>query len=302
MTCSFRATLFLIFACMLALDFSLCPPASATDRSVEQSAVSKVVHRAKAKNASKRRYLRRTTRPEAILLKDLSTGEVIFEQYSQRVMAPASLTKIMSAIIVLEEGNLDDRVTVSTQAAAAAPFKLHLKAGDVFSLRDLLQAMLIGSANDACLAAAEHLAGTEDAFVVKMNAKAAELGLLHTQFRNACGFNTEGHYSTAEDLAVLTEYAMRERTFATIVREPMAVLQAVNRPKVLIARTTNRLMGMMDGVVGVKTGYTRAAGRCLITIVQKDERQLLLVLLNTRHRWYTAHSLIALGLRTPPSL
>jgi serine-type D-Ala-D-Ala carboxypeptidase (penicillin-binding protein 5/6) len=302
MTGSSRSMLFLIFTCMCAWDFLLCPPVSATDMLVDRSAVSDIAHSVKVKNTGKRRYLRRNIKPEAIFLKDLTTGEVIFEQHSQRIMAPASLTKIMSAIIVLEEGNLDDRVTVSTQAARAAPFKLHLKAGDVFSLRDLLQAMLIGSANDACLAAAEHLAGTEDAFVLKMNAKAAELGLLNTQFRNACGFNTEGHYSTAEDLAALTEYAMREKTFATIVKEPMAILQAMNRTKVLVARTTNRLMGMMEGVVGVKTGYTRAAGRCLITVVQKDERQLLLVLLNTRHRWHTAHNLIALGLRTQPSL
>jgi D-alanyl-D-alanine carboxypeptidase (penicillin-binding protein 5/6) len=258
--------------------------------------------KAKLKRAHKQKLLLRSALPQAVFLKDLATGEVLFERHSRRPMAPASLTKIMSAIVILEEGHLDDAVTISTRAAAAAPIKVHLKAGDVFPLRELLQAMLIRSANDACLAAAEHLAGTEEAFAVKMNAKAMELGLEQTHFRNACGFNTEGHYSTAEDLAALTEYAMRHETFASIVKEPFAVLHAVNRRKVVIAHTTNRLLGTLDGVVGVKTGYTRAAGRCLITVVRKDEKELLLVLLNTRQRWNTAQSLLEFGLRNPPVL
>ena len=207
-------------------------------------------------------------------------------------------------LIVTESSRFpSERMTISRRAAAAKPTKLYLKPGQIFSLQSLLEAMLIRSANDACLAAAEHIAGTEEAFVIKMNAKAKELGLSNTQFRNACGFNMDGHYSTAEELATLTEYAMGYETFSAIVKEPMAVLRPVNQSKVLLAHTTNRLLGLVDGVVGVKTGYTKAAGRCLITVVRRGDKELLLVLLHSRRRWSTAQSLLEGGLRdTAPIL
>jgi serine-type D-Ala-D-Ala carboxypeptidase (penicillin-binding protein 5/6) len=257
--------------------------------------------KAKIHRAIKRRL--HPAPPEAILLKDLATGRILFEQHATEQMPPASLTKIMSAIVILSEGNLDDAVMISRRAAAAKPTKIYLKPGQIFPLQGLLEAMLIRSANDACLAAAEHIAGTEEAFVLKMNAKAKELGLAHTQFRNACGFNMDGHYSTAEELARLTEYAMGYETFSTIVKAPMAVLRSVNQSKVLVAHTTNRLLGLVDGVIGVKTGYTKAAGRCLITVVRRGDKELLLVLLNSRRRWSTAQTLLEGGLRdTAPIL
>lgn len=247
----------------------------------------------------KRKAPRRPLPPEGILLKDLRTGQVLLEQNADLSMAPASLTKIMSAIVILEEGDLDDQVTVSRQAAAAHKIKLYLKPGQVLPLRGLLEAMLIRSANDACLAAVEHVSGDEDSFVVKMNAKAAAIGLTRTHFQNACGFDMPDHFSTAEDLARLTEYAMGHETFASIVREPAAVIRTADQRKKYVARTTNRLLGTMDGVIGVKTGYTRGAGRCLIAVVTRDDRELLLVLLNARARWWRAHELIAYGLRAP---
>jgi serine-type D-Ala-D-Ala carboxypeptidase (penicillin-binding protein 5/6) len=259
------------------------------------------VAKAKLKTGYKRKFAR-PLHPQAILLKDLRSGRMLFEQHANDPMPPASLTKIMAAIVILENGNLEDPVTVSEQAAAAAPIKLYLRAGEVFPLRGLLEAMLIRSANDACLAAAEHLAGTEEAFVEQMNLKAKELGLTHTRFRNACGFNMPQHYSTARDLAIMTEYAMEIETFADIVKEPTAVLQTVNQTKTVIAHTTNRLLGVMDGVVGVKTGYTRAAGRCLITVIRREDKQLLLILLNARQRWATAQSMIEFGLHDPAVL
>jgi D-alanyl-D-alanine carboxypeptidase (penicillin-binding protein 5/6) len=258
--------------------------------------------KAKLHRVYKRKFRAVTPPSEAILLKDLTTGRIVFEQRANEQMPPASLTKIMSAIVILSEGNLDDSVVISRRAAAALPTKMYLKRGQVFPLRGLLEAMLIRSANDACLAAAEHIAGTEDAFVAKMNAKAQELGLTHTQFRNACGFNMVQHYSTAEELAKLTEYAMGYDTFSAIVKEPMAVIRQVNHPKALVARTTNRLLGVMDGVVGVKTGYTKAAGRCLITVVRRGDKELLLVLLNSRQRWSTAQTLLEGELRDAPTI
>ena len=258
--------------------------------------------KAKLNRVYKKKFRAAAPRSEAILLKDLSTGRILFEQRANEQMPPASLTKIMSAVVILSEGNLDDSVVISRRAAAALPTKLYLRRGQVFPLRGLLEAMLIRSANDACLAAAEHIAGTEQAFVVKMNAKAQELGLTNTQFRNACGFNMVQHYSTAEELAKLTEYAMGYETFSTIVKEPMSVLRQVNQSREFVSRNTNRLLGVMDGVVGVKTGYTKAAGRCLITVVRRGDKELLLVLLNSRQRWTTAQTLLEGELRDVPAI
>src|SRR5712692_4050235 len=157
-----------------------------------------------------RQVPRHLVSPEGILLKDLKSGRILLENQADRPMAPASLTKIMSAIVVLEEGNLEDQVTVSRRAAAAHRIKLRLKPGQLVPLRGLLQAMLIRSANDACLAAVEHVARDEDAFVEKMNARAMAIGLTRTHFRNACGFDMPEHYSTAEELAALTEYTMAQ--------------------------------------------------------------------------------------------
>jgi len=245
---------------------------------------------------AKRKTTRLPLSPEGILLKDLRTGDILFEHNANLTMAPASLTKIMSAIVILEDGNLDDQVTVSRKAAAAKKIKLSLKPGQALPLRGLLEAMLIRSANDACLAAAEHVSGNEGSFVAKMNAKAAAIGLTHTHFQNACGFDMPGHLSTADDLARLTEYAMGHETFAAIVQEPSSVIQTTDQRKQYVARTTNRLMGTIEGVVGVKTGYTRGAGRCLIAVVRRDDRELLLVMLNARRRWGRAHELIDYGL------
>jgi D-alanyl-D-alanine carboxypeptidase (penicillin-binding protein 5/6) len=252
----------------------------------------------KAPKAYSRKAPRHFASPEGILLQDLKGGRILFEHHADQPMAPASLTKIMSAIVILEEGNLEDQVTVSRRAAAAHRIKLHLKPGQLVPLRGLLQAMLIRSANDACLAAVEHVAGDEESFVARMNAKVATLGLTRTHFQNACGFDMPDHYSTAEDLAALTTYAMENETFAAIVREPAAVIRTADQRKKFIARTTNRLLGTMEGVVGVKTGYTREAGRCLIAVVTREDKELLLVLLNARQRWWRAQELIELGLQS----
>ena len=126
----------------------------------------------------------------SILLKELKTGETLYQFESERRLSPASLTKIMSALVILEYGHLDDDVTISPKAARAHKMRLRLRTGQIFRLEDLLKAMLIVSANDACLAAIEHVGGDEDRFVDLMNAKAAGLGLTDTHFSNACGFDS----------------------------------------------------------------------------------------------------------------
>jgi serine-type D-Ala-D-Ala carboxypeptidase (penicillin-binding protein 5/6) len=246
------------------------------------------------------RTFRRSRIPaESILLKDLSSGQILYAFEADRRLSPASLTKIMSALVMLEYGKLDDYVTVSREAAAARKMHLRLRAGHIFRLEDLVKAMLITSANDACLAAAIHVGGSEEKFVELMNVKARALGLTHTHFSNACGFDSPTHYTTAQDLAALTELALQHPLFRSYVKEERGVLTALNTNRSYLLRTTNRLLGRMPGVEGVKTGFTSKAGRCLIAKVSQDGKELLLVLLHASSRWNTATHLIKYGLRNP---
>ena len=233
----------------------------------------------------------------SILLKELKTGETLYQFESERRLSPASLTKIMSALVILEYGHLDDEVTVSPKAARAHKIRLRLRTGQIFRLEDLLKAMLIVSANDACLAAIEHVGGDEDRFVDLMNAKAIGLGLANTHFSNACGFDSANHYSTAEDLAKLSEIALQDQVFKSLVREEREIIMPINERRSYLLRNTNRLLGRVPGVEGVKTGFTSKAGRCLIAKVSQDGSDLLLVILNSKRRWNTATSLINYGLR-----
>ena len=232
-----------------------------------------------------------------ILLKELNSGRVLYEHDAGKRMSPASLTKIMSALVILEKGQLDDLVTISPNAARAHKTHLRVKAGQVFRLEDLLKAMLIMSANDACLAAVEHVGGDEAQFVTLMNAKAAALGLADTHFSNGCGFDNPDHYSTAEDLAALSVIALDQPIFRQLVREERAIITPVNGHRAYVLHNTNRLLGRIPGVEGIKTGFTSKAGRCLIAKVSQNGSDLLLVILNSKRRWNTATNLITYGLQ-----
>jgi len=232
-----------------------------------------------------------------ILLKELNSGRVLYEHDAGKRMSPASLTKIMSALVILERGQLDDLVTISPNAARAHKTHLRLKTGQVFRLEDLLKAMLIMSANDACLAAVEHVGGDEAQFVTFMNAKAAALGLADTHFNNGCGFDNPDHYSTAEDLAALSVIALDQPIFRQLVREERAIITPVNGHHAYVLHNTNRLLGRIPGVEGIKTGFTSKAGRCLIAKVSQNGSDLLLVILNSKRRWNTATNLITYGLQ-----
>jgi D-alanyl-D-alanine carboxypeptidase (penicillin-binding protein 5/6) len=233
----------------------------------------------------------------SILLKELRSGRILFEHEVEKRLSPASLTKIMSALIILEKGRFDDLVTVSRNAARAPKTHLRLKIGEVFRLGDLLKAMMMVSANDACLAAVEHVGGDEEQFVMLMNIKAVALGLSDTHFSNGCGFDGPDHYSTAEDLAKLSEVAMRNAVFRELVKEEREIITPVSGYRAYVLHNTNRLLGRIPGVEGVKTGFTSKAGRCLIAKVSQNGSDLLLVILNSNRRWNTAKSLIDYGFR-----
>jgi D-alanyl-D-alanine carboxypeptidase (penicillin-binding protein 5/6) len=231
-------------------------------------------------------------RAKGLLLVDLDQRRVLYESNSTARLAPASLTKVMTAVIAIDEGDPDAEVRISRHAASATGHRLRLRAGQTFRLGDLIQAMLVTSANDACRAVAEAIGGTEAAFVNKMNRYADALALTETHFANACGFDAPQHHSTAHDLARLATAAQERPAFAEAVKLRSGKLVTVDGRRVYPLRTTNRLMATFDGMVGVKTGFTRGAGRCLIARVVREDGDVLLVMLNAPRRWGDATTLL----------
>ncbi len=297
-TTSFR---FAVLALLLAAAVSLLPPkpVTAMEAEVDDEVITVPYEPPSLPSARQAHHALRWRHVPAhsILLKELRTGQTLYQFESEKKLSPASLTKIMSALVILEYGHLDDEVTVSPKAARAPKTHLRLKTGQIFRLEDLLKAMLIVSANDACLAAVEHVGGDEQRFVDLMNAKAAALELNNTHFANGCGFDAPGHYSTAEDLAKLSEAALHDPVYRDLVREEREIIMPINEHRAYVLRNTNRLLGRIPGVEGVKTGFTSKAGRCLIAKVSQDGSDLLIVILNSKRRWNTATSLINYGLR-----
>jgi D-alanyl-D-alanine carboxypeptidase (penicillin-binding protein 5/6) len=229
----------------------------------------------------------------ALYMVDLKSGRVLLEKDATRRLPPASLTKVMTALVALEAASLQEVVRVDRRALVHRS-SLRLHPGEQFLLRDLLTAMLVMSANDACEAVAWHVGGDADRFVAMMNERVRTMGLKNTRFANACGFDAPGHYSTAADLAKLTEQALQVPAISMMVRTVTRDITSVDGARQVLLRSTNELLLDPD-VTGVKTGYTSKAGRCLIASMFKDGHQLLLVGLNVRDRWEQAPRLLRYG-------
>ncbi len=219
-------------------------------------------------------------------------SEAVWAEAADRRLPPASLTKLMTALLVVQDYKPETVVSVSARAAAATGSRLGLKAGQRMRLGDLLAAALIASDNDACLALAEWRDGSEAAFVQRMNLKATQLGLANTHFANACGHDAKGHYSSARDLARLADEAMRAAPIAGLVtRIDMYLTDAGGRHNFRL-QNRNALIGRYRGAIGVKSGYTPKAGKCVIALAQRGEVRVLLVMLGGKNRWWDAHALL----------
>jgi D-alanyl-D-alanine carboxypeptidase (penicillin-binding protein 5/6) len=229
----------------------------------------------------------------ALYMVELTSGRVLLEKSATLRLPPASLTKIMTALVALESAPLQEVVKIDRRALVH-PSSLKFQPGEEFLLRDLLTAMLVSSANDACEAVAWHIGGNDKRFVAMMNERARALGLTNTHFANPCGFDAPGHYSTAADLAKLTEQALQQPIFAMMVRTIVRDIASVNGKRQVSLHSTNELLLDPD-VNGVKTGYTSKAGRCLIASMFKDGYRLLLVGLNVQDRWEQAPQLLRYG-------
>ena len=191
--------------------------------------------------------------------------------------AMASTTKIMTTIVILEKADLNEKVTVSAKAGGTGGSRLGLKRGDKASVRDLLYGLMLRSGNDAAVALAEHVGGSVKGFAELMNEKAIELGLTNTHFVTPHGLDDANHYTTALELAKLTDYAMDNETFAKIVGTKSTTIYINNQSRQI--NNTNELLGVLNGVVGVKTGFTNNAGRCLVTETKRNNMDIITIVL-----------------------
>ena len=191
--------------------------------------------------------------------------------------AMASTTKIMTTIVILEKADLNEKVTVSAKAGGTGGSRLGLKRGDKASVRDLLYGLMLRSGNDAAVALAEHVGGSVKGFAELMNEKAIELGLTNTHFVTPHGLDDANHYTTALELAKLTDYAMNNETFAKIVGTKSTTIYINNQSRQI--NNTNELLGVLNGVVGVKTGFTNNAGRCLVTETKRNNIDIITIVL-----------------------
>jgi len=220
----------------------------------------------------------------AAVLMDAETGQVLFAKNAHQPLPPASLTKIMTAIVVLERCELDAVVKASQRAVNAKASSMHLRVGETVKVRDLLYALMLRSANDAAVALAEHAAGSVEAFAALMNEKAKSLGAKHTRFVNPHGLHDPRHLSTAYELALITRYAMENETFRAIVKAPYYIVErSVNQGDLWMVNKA-KFLEQYAYAEGVKTGYTNQAGYCFAGSAYRDGRRLITVVLNSPQR------------------
>ena len=222
---------------------------------------------------------------KAALLIDLNTGRTIYEQDADEQVYPASLTKIMTCLLALENGNLSDTVTITENAYAdlvSGSSTADLQVGEQLRLEDLLYCMMVESGNEAANAVAEHIGGTIEDFVKMMNERAYELGCTHTHFMNPHGLHNESHYTTARDLSLIVQAALKSENFRTITNTAEYTLPATNLSDERVLKTTNMLIFQNSGnryyypkAIGIKTGYTTPAGRCVISAARSSGMYLL---------------------------
>ena len=218
--------------------------------------------------------------PSAILIES-KTGRILYEKNSNEKRYPASTTKIMTALLTLENvEDLQSKATVSYNAVFSVPSGYSvdtLKVGEELSVEELLYALLVKSSNEAANVLAEYVAGNVDSFATMMNTRAAELGCKNTNFVNPNGIQNENHYTTAYELAKITDYALENKTIAKVVSTKFYTININGYPKDL--SNTNELLGNLNGVNGVKTGFTNNAGRCLVTSVDRNNFNIITVVL-----------------------
>lgn len=238
----------------------------------------------------------------AAVLMDAATGKIIYQKEADLRLAPASTTKIMTAILTLESGrSLLEKFTVSKAATRVPASKLYLRPGQSLTIEELLYGIMLASANDAAVVLAEGVAGSVEQFGELMTKRAHELGATNSHFTNPHGLTATDHYSTAKDLAILFRYAMKNQTFRDIVQTKFssvtstALVRKKVVPRRISVRNHNRLLWNYDGAIGGKTGYTHAALKCFVGAVQRNGTILIVAILGARDQWGDTKRLLEYG-------
>lgn len=234
------------------------------------------------------------------------TGEVVYSKNMNECLSMASTTKIMTAILALEYGANDKYITVTEDMIAVEGTSMGLQDGDSVSLKSLVKGMLLKSGNDAANAVANIVGGNIPSFVQMMNAKAKEIGMCSTSFETPSGLDGDNHYSTAYDMALLGAYAIKNPEFRSICSAESMIVYYGAPPYRRVLTNHNKLLSMYDGVFGIKTGFTKKSGRCLVSAVEKDGKTLVAVTLNAPDDWndhikmydYALNKVSSIGLET----
>ncbi len=235
----------------------------------------------------------------ALVVKDMKSKHVIYSKEGDRQVSPASLTKVLTAVLAIKSGKMNHRVTITREMTKVEPTIANYKRGDVILMSDLVKAMMIKSDNDAAKAIAISVGGTEENFIAMMNRYAYSIGMRNSHFSNPCGYDGSDHYTTPNDLLKLTEFAIRNSTFNAICALNEHTYYSQNTHKKFYAYTHNRLLNRYEYAVGVKTGYTNKAGQCLIARAKKGNQDYVIVMMHSKEdRWKTAKNIFEQVLNT----
>ena len=226
---------------------------------------------------------------EKAVLMDAATGRMIYEKNADERSLIASTTKIMTALVVCQHCNVLDRVKIPAEAVGIEGSSMYLKEGEILTVQELLYGLMLRSGNDAAVALAIYCGGTVEGFAELMNDKAREIGLKNTHFVNPNGLDAPDHYSTARDLAVLAAYAMEDPIFARTVGAKTITMGE------RVLTNHNKLLWQLEGAEGVKTGYTKAAGRILVSSASREGRRLICVTINDPDDWQDHKALMEQG-------
>lgn len=222
-------------------------------------------------------------------------GKAIWARQPDRRLPPASLTKLMTVLLVLEQAQPNDIVTVTPSAMRETGSRIGLHSGERFRVQDLLAAALLPSANDACHALADHMDGNESGFVAHMNRRAHALGMRNTHFTNACGHDKPDHYSSALDLSILVHTLLKYPSLVDITSRKQMEIAALDGGHRYLLESKNALIGRYEGALGLKTGYTPKAGKCLVAYARHGDNTVLFIMLHGHDRWWDAVDVLDLA-------
>ena len=226
---------------------------------------------------------------KSAIMKDCTSGRILYEKNADQKSLIASTTKIMTALVVCERCNVLDRMKIPAEAVGIEGSSMYLQEGEILTIQELLYGLMLQSGNDAAVALAIYCAGTVEEFAQLMNDKARALGMRNTHFENPNGLDAENHYSTAEDLSVLASYAMQNPIFEKIVSTKTVTVGK------RYLKNHNKLLWLFEGADGIKTGYTKAAGRILVSSAKRSGRRLVAVTINAPNDWQDHQKLLETG-------